>query len=527
MRKKNMPPPSATEVPVEPQVTETAVDSASAHRSVPSKPEPPLSDNYGFRRLKRKVVRGAVIRAILFGLSLGVITVAALWFISKMTMKDVDLIRFGLIGGGVALIACGIMMAILIPGRKRLARKLDTSLGLGEKVQTMVAFRDQEGAMLTMQREDTERILRAAPRRKVKGACTWLFALLPLLACLAMAGTILVPAKEPPAPVPPVEKNWMLKQWDEQALKDLIREVQASDMEEEPKMEVVTQLETLLKRLKTIRKEPLMKETVIKTIENIHTIVADHNTYDQVAVVTVNAPAEAIRDLGRSLNTLETVVVADSMQGIRAELMADDSVTHAGLFVTAIRQSITQATTAQGVPADNQVLVAMEALAAALETNFTAESVPTENEIANLIEKHTDELNAALQVQATNEQIEQYTIQELMAIFGISREELPESITEKVELNDPEGEYAKPDDDKDTSTSGGKGNGEQVFGNNDTIYDPDSEKHVPYGTVINDYYAKITEMIVDGATPEEIEDALGDYFTYLYDGSKNQENKEN
>ena len=39
------------------------------------------------------------------------------------------------------------------------------------------------------------------------------------------------------------------------------------------------------------------------------------------------------------------------------------------------------------------------------------------------------------------------------------------------------------------------------------------------------YYAKITEMLIDGASPEEIEEALSDYYAILYDGRKNEENK--
>ena len=45
-----------------------------------------------------------------------------------------------------------------------------------------------------------------------------------------------------------------------------------------------------------------------------------------------------------------------------------------------------------------------------------------------------------------------------------------------------------------------------------------------YGEVLKDYYARITELLVDGNLPPELEDALNDYFAILFNGSANKEN---
>ena len=63
-----------------------------------------------------------------------------------------------------------------------------------------------------------------------------------------------------------------------------------------------------------------------------------------------------------------------------------------------------------------------------------------------------------------------------------------------------------------------------IFGSNDTIYDPDRDAYVTYGEVIGGYYAKISELLVDGNLPPELEEALGDYFAILFNGSENKEN---
>ena len=480
----------------------------------------PADDGRGFRKFKRKICIGAIIRAILFGLSLGAMTGAALWFVDKMTIVEPDFKRYLLVAAAVAGVSAVLMAIILIPTRKRLARRLDRSLALGEKVQTMVAFRGQEGAMLAMQRADTDRILQETPRRRVKGTCTWLFALLPLVAVLCTVGTILVPAKEPPAPAPVVEKTWHLEAWEEQALKDLIREVQESDMEQTPRIEVVTELETLLKRLKSISKETDMKREVIASITDIHTIVSNHNTYDILADAMTTAPAELIRTMGSRMKTLDPVLIGDVMQDVRQSLETDRET--ATLLAAAIRQSIT----ASKLNATNDVIVALEAFAVDLDALAVQESESDDNALAAMIENHNEALNAALLLQATNEEVEEYVMYKLLSIFGISSAELPEDLLK--DFGDDEDVSDAPLDDnteEDNATSGGAGSGEQIFGSNDTIYDPETDTYVSYGAVLKGYYAKITEMMVDGASPEEIAEALEGYYTILFDGRNNEENK--
>ena len=59
-------------------------------------------------------------------------------------------------------------------------------------------------------------------------------------------------------------------------------------------------------------------------------------------------------------------------------------------------------------------------------------------------------------------------------------------------------------------------------GSYERYYDPETGRYVSYGEVINHYFAKITEMLADGSSPEEIEKALSAYYTALYDGSKKE-----
>ena len=468
----------------------------------------------GFRKFKRKLRAGAVIRAVLFGLSLGAMTLAALWLMDKMTAAEPDFVGYAIPAAAVAGACAVAMLLILLPTKKRIARRVDRHLALGEKVQTMLFFRKDDSPMAELQRADTDRILRETPRRKVKGVCTWLFVLLPLLACLSVVGTILVPAKQPPDPPPVVENNFSITPWQEQALKDLIEKVKISGMEAEPKEGVVKQLESLLIKLKNVRKEGAMKEAVIASIEGIHTAVSTHNTYDLIADAMFASPSDTVGDLGGAINSLQALLIGEWMNTTKTAVLEknEDPATLAA--------GITQALTRSGVDVENEVHMALLAFTLQLSA-ITEESA--EEEVSGAFAEAEQALNSALFLQATNEEVEDDTIYTLLSIFGIKASEVPEHVFNDPE--DPRGEDDyEQDDDLDQIHSGGLGSGEMIFGSNDTIFDPDSESYVPYHQVIDGYYAKITEMLVDGNLPHELEEALTDYFAILFDGSKNKEN---
>ena len=85
----------------------------------------------GFRKFKRKLWIGAILRALLFGLSGGCITGAVLLLIDKQSMQEPSIPRYILFGSIVAAVGAIVMLLLLLPTSKRVARKLDKSLALG------------------------------------------------------------------------------------------------------------------------------------------------------------------------------------------------------------------------------------------------------------------------------------------------------------------------------------------------------------------------------------------------------------
>ena len=463
----------------------------------------------GFNKFKRKLRWGAVVRSLLFGLSMGVGTAAVMFLLDKLLIRPIAIPTYAITGGSVAFGCAVIMFLILLPTSKRVARRLDRKLKLGEKAQTMLAFRKDPSEMAVLQREDTDRILWNTPKRKVKGTCTFVFALLPVLATLMTVGSILVPATEPPEPPPVVESNFSFTPWQEQALKDLIEKVKASEMEETPKENVVKQLESLLIKLKNVKKESAMKETVISTIESIHSIVSEHNTYDLIADSLFKSSNKSVTDLAAAVNSLKALLVGEWMSKTAEAVEADYSV--AATLAVDIRSALAQCE----VDRSNEVYAALLDFSTALES---IHSGTTTEELETLFATAEESLNNALYIPLTNEEVEDDTIYTLLSIFGIKPSEVPEHV-----FNDPEDPRSEDDyeqeDDLDKIHMGGIGSGEMIFGSNDTIYDPNSEQYVAYGNVIKDYYARITELIVEVGLPPDLEEMVSDYFAILFDGS--------
>lgn len=466
----------------------------------------------GFSKFKRKLRLGAIVRAVVFGLSLGAVTFAVLWALAKLNAQEPDLTVAILYAAAAAVVGGIVMLLILLPTKKRIARRIDRHLSLGEKTQTMLAFRKDTAPMVILQREHTDRILLDTPKKRVKGVCTWLFVLIPLVAALTLTAAALVPAKEPPSPPPVVENNFTITPWQTQALKDLIEKVKTSDMEEEPKEATVKQLESLLIKLSSIKKEPAMKEAVISCIEGIHTAVSEHNTYDMLAQALFQSPSDTVQDLGGAVNSLKALLIGEWMNTVKTGL------TEGSLTPTEISAGITRSLSRSNVEEENSAYVALLSLAVELAdlTDMKEETV------APVLARGEEMLNAALFIQATNEEVEDDTIYTLLSIFGIKASDVPEHVFNHPD--DPRGEDDYDDqDDLDHINSGGLGPGTMIFGSNDTVYDPNREAYVTYGEVLADYYARITELLVDGKLPPELEDALNDYFAILFDGSASKE----
>ncbi len=447
-----------------------------------------------------------ILRSLVTGLSLGLIVVAALWMLAKFSSQEPDFISYCMIGGGVALAVFAVMFLIGYPTNKRLAKRLDQRLGLDEKVQTMLAFRKDESEMAALQRSSTNQILLDTPGKHFRSKNGWMAAILPVIACVCIAVTVLVPVDALDDPDNPDNTSWFLNVYDEQKLKDLIEYVRTSNMQPDPRQGIVTELEDLRNQLKGINKKVTMEETVLRSISDIHDIAGVCNTYGKITDAMKNTPSESVRQLGINVRSLDDSSISHFLKLQLESMTGEGSVETAAVMASGLRQALT---TSKEEPT-NAIYMALDAFAAELETAADGESLKTA--FAN----GEKAINAAVRQPGIDLGVEKYTISRLMTIFGISAENVPEDILAEFESSAPGEQYDPDEEEEDKSDVGGLGNGLMVYGSDDTIYDPDLEQFVTYGEVLDKYQAIITEYLNDGSLTPEQEEIINDYFALLY-----------
>ncbi len=468
----------------------------------------------GFRKFKRKARISAVLRSVLVGFSLGVIVFAVQWLLAKLGNRSADFVTYSISGAVTAVAVMGLMLAFLLPRDRRLAKKMDDKMQLHEKVQTMVFFRGEEGDMVQLQRETTEQILQEASGKKLRSKLSWLVCVLPVvLAVACMTGAVLVKAQEPTPEPDPDDSYWSLKIYDEQKLNDLIKYVRLSDMEEAPKAGVVERLEMLLAQLRNIKKIGLMKDTVISSITDIHKIVDDHNTYELVTGPLIASSDSQAKALGTAVNTLAESKIDSYFDELKTTVNEEGGVETVRELGAAIELAMESS---QENP-ENALYQAMAAFAAELRALADdADQVAREAAVDN----GRKAIQAAVVPPCTNVDVEEYTVNRLLAIFGLPKDLLPEDMNNTFENT---GEEVNPQDPENTQKGdgGGKGDGTFKVGSDDQIYDPKQEKIVLYGSVLREYYAVVDSLINQDGMNEDLAEFISDYFALLFNSNYN------
>ncbi len=471
--------------------------------------------NKGFLKFKNKLFIGALIKSAIFGASVGVFVSSILILIAKLSKEAPNPTVYLPIGVSSALLFAAVLFLVLLPSEKRVAKKLDTAFALGEKAQTMIAFKNKKGDVIEMQRRDTERILSETRTGALKSKNVWLHFIMPTIAVIMTIAAMLIPTYNQTPPPASSDPDFQLSVWQEQALKDLIEEVKRSDMENAPRNKVVSELEDLLTELRAAKKVSVMKASVIGVIKSINETVDNHNSCFKIASEMNKGELESTKSLASAIQTLSAITLGEELKNIRESLVEES----AKDSISAISLALNTALTKSGVDENDPLYASLSNFASSLSDIATSYDQMS-NSLDDTFTGAGESISSALLIQYTNERVGDNATLRLMQIFGIKESEIPkESIPSDTSVRENEGDY-DPEDNDDPLHSGGFGSGDMIFGSDDMIYDPELGKYVSYGEVINKYYAKISEQMVDGNLSDELEQLLSDYFASLFDGSK-------
>ena len=479
----------------------------------------------GYIRFKKKLRRNALIKGLILGLSCGLLSAAGIILYQKQMMVSPQLFLYTSVGAGVAFAVGLVAFLILRPSHRKIAQKLDRDLNLGEKVQTMLAFEHEDSDMLTIQREDTDQRLREAPKKAVRNRHPWVHAFAPVLACACLTVAIMTPVKAaepiPEEPEPPFE----LSSWQEAALAELIEEVKKSDMETAPKQSVVAELEVLLDSLRVTSTESDMKAMVITVISNLNSIIRKHNSANIFSPCMSASEHADVVSLSMAMDMLNGLELQEALENAREALRVEEVAEPLKAYADALADMMDKAKKNR-VPENDPFYVEVGAFVHTLNEihrqleEYTRDWAQTQ--LDNAFSYASEQLSEALFVQFTNKDVKDMAVARLMEIFNISEDELPAE--EKVQLPNMgnDSEDGENRDEEEHGNQGAPGDAEVLFGSDDKIFDPRTNEYVTYGDIINDYYASVSEKIIDGQIPDTLEQFITDYFATLYDGSENK-----
>lgn len=185
--------------------------------------------NKQFERFVKKARREVRLKAAIVGLSAAALVSGGL----LLTLKLLDGNLLLALAGIAALpIAAGLFLLLHRVGKTKVAQRLDTDFRLQERVRTMVAFEQEEGQMLRVQRDDALQKLETIPLKKLRFTRAWLYALVGAVSCAVLVTALAFPVQAEKTPVVDVEPPLDVSDWEWQALDELIEYVQNSDADE-------------------------------------------------------------------------------------------------------------------------------------------------------------------------------------------------------------------------------------------------------------------------------------------------------
>lgn len=476
----------------------------------------------GFQKFKARLMRSAIIKSLLYGASLGLCTVGGLVLATRLSLFRLDILFCALIGAGVLLVFGGALFLILRPSDEKIALRVDRALCMNEKVRTMVAFRGGEGDMLEIQRTDTDSRLASTPAKALKLRDAWVSPVSFLLSLALCVCAFLIPvvAAEPEEPVvDEYEQNWRIVR-----LQGLIDQVQKSLMQEPVKASTVSQLEELLEVVRSTDLENTMKEAAVKTVVGVDSTVENANSAPEIAAAMADTDTTEMKALATAIEALGGTALKREMRTIRSNLQNGDL----GEAILDLNALLDASLRLSGVSAEDSLYTIFKNLSYSLADISGKLTSTSSSQIQKDLDSAFDTaMNAAadeLANQRDNRSMGDTVIKELIDIFAITDDDLKGENDEPI-ITPPSDNPGTnlPDfsqDDDPSLNEGGLGSGQILYGSDDTIYDPELDKFVTYGEVIDRYFSQILALKQDGKLSEEMSAAFDAYFASLYNGSK-------
>lgn len=500
-----------------------------------------------FLRFKRKLLAVNIVKSILAGLSLGSAVSGALLLLTSYEILGMNEIFILPIGIGVFLLSLAGAFFLLRRSDRAIAIRLDKRCSLEERVQTMLQYTGEVGAIFDLQREDTEEALAATKTGRLRLGGLWIYILSAVICGAVLAAGLIL--KPEPTPPPPVEEiPFSITNIQISALEELIAYVEGSEMSSPYRENVALYLDAMLSELKTATTVRMRDSAISTATDAILLEINQSSTGLEIINVLGGSNSSAVLALARAINFYDWSMASDwdaytsQMTKLRAELIvaiaesqADEdgsgSASEAELAEQLYRllydtgAAIPTALRGSGVSSDDELYAAVEKFASYLEDSTGALGIARLAELVTELgytesQKRLDALFVALNP-STFTVLEQHYENVSVGEYAITR------VCELFDLALPRFDRPRINRDASDDTAGGGGDEISggggigvgtVYGSDDLVLDPNTGKYVEYGTIIDEYYSKMFGKVQDGDYTDEEKKAMEKYFEILYGG---------
>lgn len=472
-----------------------------------------------FLRLKRKHTTWRLLRSLMLGLSAGLLLTGGLMMLFKLTSTDARVLLCIGVGVAAAVLAAAAQWLIMRRTDLLAAEQIDSEHKMRERVQTMIAYKNDDSAMLQMQRQDTEEKLKSVKSYGIRGGTVAMhIGVLVVAVAIFITGAVL-PARAEVIIPPPTEPDYDATAWQIASLEALIEHVEQSNMAQIAKDATLADLRQLREILDTSITVSAFKGEVIDVIRNTYTHTDRVNSNDDMhdAVHTINH--ELAGNLSYVVGTLDNVTFNADVEDIGYKLGLDYNLPDTGVLAQGLQDQMGMVVT-EYMPDNDydetdrlyQALVhfaaGLQELAELIATDASSDEIS--GKLGEVVHTMKTEASVALEQQTETKKECVYVVESLCSIFSISASECPK---------DPDPSYAKDGKEDDEQGQGaGFGTGDMQYAGDDQVYDYKNNQYVPYTELLDEYNTAMLQAYLEGRLSSEMVDFILKYFSQLYTG---------
>lgn len=505
-----------------------------------------------FERYRSKALVVFIVKALLVGFGAGGLVAGLLLLLAKLQVISIEMYLPWLLGGAaLALFSVGTFF--LIRGNdKKLAKSLDKQFGLQEKVQTMLAHKDSQGAIFELQRQDASWALETAKGKRLDLKWIWTYVLCFVIGvAMIVAALVYTPVEEEEPTVPDVP--FELSTMQEAALNELVLYIEASAMQEPYKGNVKNAVSDLILGLKLSTTEKERDICIKLAVDTIFDETGKSSAALELIEELWAYNTQAARALAKALNYYDwprldewdkyTDTAADFRAlfiyiALEGETPTDeDKISFLKNSLNDISSKILSALQKSGLSDEDELTLILVRLANANEVDDKlgtkilglatlaeqAETMgyqETERSLDDTMLAYNSVIFKALSQHKANTDTGEYAMTRICDLFDykLPKFERPTLVQSSVDSGT----------DGEGSGGGGAIGGGPTFGSDDLVFDPNTGEFVEYGTILSRYYAIMFGKTEAGVYTDEEKAALEKYFSILQDGfpEESEENEE-